>query len=149
MRQHSNRISAEVRCWIPCPPDGPAPVPKTGQTEPYFTGDDGDYAKGVASPGPRFTDNGNFTVTDNLTGLMWRKNPTVAMTWEEALNHCNLLDVSGYDDWRLPNIREMQSLLDYGEYSPALPSGHPFLNVQSDIYWTVLPELIMGTLRLT
>ena len=51
-----------------------APVPKTGQTDPYgLIGTDGDLEKGVASPTPRFTDNGNGTVTDKLTGLIWMK----------------------------------------------------------------------------
>ena len=48
-----------------------AGVPKTGQTTFYATGDDGDLEKGVPWPSPRFTDNGNGTVTDNLTGLTW------------------------------------------------------------------------------
>ena len=48
----------------------PAPVPKTGLTSSYLTGDDGDLQKGVPSPNPRFTNNGDGTVTDNLTGLM-------------------------------------------------------------------------------
>ena len=50
-----------------------APVPKTGQTTAYAAGDDGTLQKGVASPTPRFTDHGNGTVTDNLTGLIWTK----------------------------------------------------------------------------
>jgi hypothetical protein len=55
----------------PCPSDGPAPVPKTWQTTSYGTGDDGDLRKGVAWPDPRWTDNGDGTVTDHLTGLIW------------------------------------------------------------------------------
>ena len=51
-----------------------APVPKTGQTTIYAAGDDGALQKGVAWPTPRFTDNDNGTVTDNLTGLIWMKN---------------------------------------------------------------------------
>ena len=51
-----------------------APVPKTGQTTSYGTGDDGALQKGVAWPTPRFTDNSNGTVTDNLTRLIWMKN---------------------------------------------------------------------------
>jgi hypothetical protein len=51
-----------------------APVPKTGQKTSYPPGDDGDLAKGVAWPNPRFTDNGDGTITDNLTGLIWLKN---------------------------------------------------------------------------
>ena len=51
----------------PCPPNGPAPVEKTGQTTSYGIGDDGDLEKGIPWPNPRFTDNLNGTVTDNLT----------------------------------------------------------------------------------
>ncbi len=46
-------------------------LPRTGQTDRHATGDDGDLEKGVAWPTPRFMDNGNGTITDNLTGLMW------------------------------------------------------------------------------
>ena len=41
----------------------------------------------------------------------------------------------GYDDWRLPNVKQLQSLVDYGTTYPALPSGHPFVDVQVD-YWS-------------
>jgi len=51
-----------------------APVPKTGQTTSYDTRDDGALEKGVAWPTPRFTDNNNGTITDNLTKLIWMKN---------------------------------------------------------------------------
>ena len=54
-------------------PTGPAPVPKTGQTESLADHDDGYYKKGVEWPNPRFIDNGDGTVTDKLTGLLWLK----------------------------------------------------------------------------
>jgi hypothetical protein len=54
--------------------EAPAPVPQTGQTASYAAGDDGDIQAGVPWPVPRFTDNGNGTVRDNLTGLIWLKN---------------------------------------------------------------------------
>ncbi len=67
----------------------PAPVPQTGQTISYATGDDGALQKGVALPSPRFTDNGNGTVTDNLTGLIWLKNanPCGPKNWYDAINY--------------------------------------------------------------
>ena len=78
--------------------------------------------KGVAWPNPRFTDNGNGTVTDNLTGLIWLKNANCfgAKDWAMALSdantlnngECGLTDGSVEGDWRLPNVREMQSLID-------------------------------------
>lgn len=143
---------------------GPAPVAKSGQTTCYDqsnnvidcpdTGHDGDIQAGVAWPEPRFTDNGNGTVTDNLTGLIWLKDascsdlagpdPTGRGSWTTALSAsntlaegtCGLTDGSSAGDWRLPNIRELHSLIDFGNYTPALPSGHPFIDVQSDYYWS-------------
>jgi hypothetical protein len=141
-------VSAEEGIYvIPVKKNNYAPVPKTGQTASYATGDDGELEKGVASPNPRFTDNGNGTVTDNLTGLIWLKNANCAsgtITWTAALIYCNglasgtcgLTDGSVAGDWRLTNIKELQSLIDYGRDGPALPSGHPFTNVQSYLYWS-------------
>jgi hypothetical protein len=124
--------------------DPPAPVAKTGQTINYATGDDGDLQKGIASPSPRFTDNGDGTVTDNLTGLMWAKdaNPGGAMNWNSAIDYANNLSLgsaesgASYTDWRLPNVRELKSLLDLGNTEFVLPSDHPFLNVQTKPYWS-------------
>lgn len=133
----------------PCPPSGPAMVPKTGRTTCYDengnvrdcagTGEDGEYQKGVASPSPRFTDHGDGTVTDNLTGLMWTKDVQQipgTMHWQAALDACNNLVYAGYDDWRLPSLRELQSLIDYGQKDPALPPGHPFEHQVSALYWS-------------
>ena len=132
----------------PCPPDGPAPVEKTGQTSSYNLGDDGDLEKGVAWPNPRFTDNGDGTVTDNLTGLIWLRDANCSVfnaprSWEDALNiivpqledgFCQLMDGSIPGDWRLPSVKELQSLIDFGEANPPLPSGHPFTNVLITTY---------------
>jgi len=111
---------------------------KTGQTTFYKTGDDGDLQKGVDWPTPRFTDNtgsGAGTVTDNLTGFMWAKDANAAglKTWDGALAYCNDLILGGHDDWRLPNVKELLSLVDFGKNDPALPGGHPFDNVQAGL----------------
>ena len=54
-----------------------------------------------------------------------------------SLGICGLIDGSSAGDWRLPNIRELLSLVDYGQSAPALPSGHPFLNVTpTGVYWS-------------
>ncbi len=98
-------------------------------------------------PEPRFTDNGNGTVTDNLTGLIWLKNANCfgIETWTQALadvngflmsGQCGLSDGSVLTDWRLPNRKELSSLVDFGESSPVLPLGHPFTSVQSSNYWS-------------
>jgi hypothetical protein len=137
-----------------------ASVPKTGQTDAYgLTGTDGDLKKGVAWPTPRFTANGNGTVTDNLTKLIWMQNAysfVSGRTWAQALSEANILqsgsipgltDNSMAGDWRLPNLRELQSLVDYGGYTPAiLPAGHPFTNVKPGTYWssTTYPHITTG-----
>ena len=119
-----------------------AGVPKTGQTTSYATGDDGDLQHGVPWPDPRFTDHEDGTVTDELTGLMWGQAPhglagnSGGMNWSDALTFCNALSHAGHDDWRLPNVRELQSLIDYGQYNLALPSDHPFAGVRSSYYWS-------------
>jgi hypothetical protein len=64
-------------------------------------------------------DNGDGTITDNATGLMWAKTDNgEAILWEDALNYAENATLSGYDDWRLPNIKELQSIVDYTR-SPA------------------------------
>ena len=132
----------------PCPPDGPSPVEKTLQTICYDeggtqiscsgTGQDGEYQIGVILPEPRFIDHEDGTVTDNLTGLMWAKdakqiNETL---WSEAVAYCNNLELANYSDWRLPNVKELLSLLDYGYDHPSLPVGHPFIDVINGEYWS-------------
>ncbi|MCX5884521.1 MAG: DUF1566 domain-containing protein [Proteobacteria bacterium] len=123
----------------------PAPVWKTGQAESYYSGDDGDLERGVPWPSPRFIDHGNGTVTDNLTDLMWTKNanlPNGKKTWQGALDYVSSLNAShylGYTDWRLPNRKELFSLIDRSQYNPALPASHPFTYVQANYdgyYWS-------------
>jgi hypothetical protein len=135
-----------------------APVPKTGQTTSYATDDDGDYEKGVAWPNPRFTDNGDNTVTDNLTGLMWTKDANLfgKKTWSDAITASENLILGpgcGYIDWRLPNANELSSLIHRGHYDPALPNtagtgwwseGDPFTNVQNN-YWSSTTHAISSS----
>ncbi len=121
-------------------------IAKTGQTTSYAVGDDGELQKGTAWPSPRFTDNNNGTVTDNLTGLVWLKNANCfgTQTWANALTSantlasgaCGLTDSSSVGDWHLPNIVELESLVDAERFNPALPAGHPFTGVQSFVYWS-------------
>jgi hypothetical protein len=131
-------------------------VPKTGQTTIYAPGDDGDIQAGVEWPAPRFVNNGDGTVTDNLTGLVWLIDANCgggAMYWYNALAYCNglasgscgLTDSSVAGDWRLPNILELESLVHYGETYPSIPDtagtgqwseGDPFSGVVQSIYWS-------------
>jgi hypothetical protein len=120
----------------------PCPVAKTGQTPSYRTGDDGDLETGTAWPNPRFTDLSDGTVKDNLTGLEWVKAPhslsgnSGTMKWISAIDFCNNLVYAGHSDWRLPSIKELESLVNCGAYNPALPAGHPFAGVQNGLYWS-------------
>src|SRR5579871_6046 len=94
----------------------------------------------------RFSDNRDGTVADNVTGLVWLKDagcfgPT---NWAGALARvnalasgaCGLTDGSAAGDWRLPNINELESLVDVSASHPALSAGHPFTNVSNAIYWS-------------
>ena len=120
-------------------------VPQTGQTNCYDTfgveitcadtGQDGDLRKGVEWPIPRFTDNGDGTVSDHFTGLTWVQwILCFSGDWAASLAHvneladglCGLSDGSAPGEWRMPNIKELMSTIDYGEHSPALPAGAPF-----------------------
>ena len=77
---------------IPVKKNNYALVPETGQTATYAIGDDGQLEKGVAWPNPRFTYNGDGTVTDNLTGLIWLKDTNCRgqRTWADALSDSDL-----------------------------------------------------------
>ena len=90
----------------------PRELPRTGQTTSYRAGDDGDFEAGW--PGGRFRDNGDGTVTDFATGLMWVQDVgadpgapfNAAVNWDNAIDNCLALNYAGYDDWRLPNAKE-------------------------------------------
>jgi hypothetical protein len=117
---------------------GAVSLPKTGQTSSYGTGDDAYLPMGVAWPSPRFTDNGDGTICDKLTGLMWEQAPYgTTRTWANALTYSNDLNLGGYSDWRLPNVNELESLINAGEVdTEAWLNQQGFSNVQADNYWS-------------
>ena len=146
------------------------------------TGQDGDINAGIPLPNPRFTDNEDGTVSDNLTGLVWLKDANCIQTnypdfdnddivwdgkviWYHALDFVDGINDgiypdcgAGYTDWRLPNLREIHSLVNYGFKPPSLSDtagtgqmseGDPFINVAwkagSDVeYWTSTTMLDTG-----
>jgi hypothetical protein len=116
----------------------PAAIPATGQTTSYAAGDDGDLEVGVAWPAVRFTDNADGTTTDHLTGLMWASTAgSTRMDWEGALSVTGASTLAGYDDWRLPNVNELTSLVNLERSGPnAWLNGLPeFAGIQSGSYW--------------
>jgi hypothetical protein len=83
-----------------------------------------------------FKDNGDGTITDNYSGLMWQKvKATDLMTWEEALSYASGLSLSGKADWRLPNVKEIQSLNDPKLSKPSFDKNY-FVNVLSGNFWS-------------
>jgi hypothetical protein len=73
------------------------------------------YVRGATNYGINdFTDDGNSTIMDNATGLMWMKNDSeTGMAWADALSYAEDMEFGGYSDWRLPNVKELQSIVDY------------------------------------
>ena len=101
-------------------------VANTGRSAIIQMGDDGYFHKGVAWPNPRFTVLANTNmVQDNLTGLVWARNANIlggATNWSTAVTFCTNLVYGGQSGWRLPNVRELNSLVDYGRINPPLLS---------------------------
>lgn len=102
------------------------------------TGQDGELRLGRPWPDPRFRVQGD-DVVDLLTGLRWMRRADLCgavVTWSEALDAVRLLNGgNAAAPWRLPNINELESLVDCARHSPALPGGHPFLDVAEE-YWS-------------
>ncbi|MDM8540532.1 DUF1566 domain-containing protein [Desulfococcaceae bacterium HSG9] len=159
-----------------------AAVPKTGAAICFDkvgtsrtcagTGEDGEHKKGAALPNPRFTDNSDGTVTDNMTGLIWLKDANCMLwtDWQTALYNigkstdgagvslnsgkdfsCTDYTAGAFDDWRLPNAKELQSLIHYGYSSSTLSDaagtdrwseGDAFTGVSSVYYWSSTSKMI-------
>ena len=123
----------------------------TGQTRCYDatgkeinclrSGQDGEFLRGAPWPLSRFEVQGSVVV-DHATGLQWTKDANIGgfpCTWLEAfaqIAELNQQQHGGYADWRLPNRNELRSLVSYQAKNPALPDGHPFVNIFLGWYWS-------------
>jgi hypothetical protein len=148
--------------------DNTIKLPKTGQMTCYDssgtvmsctnTGQDGDLQKGVAWPNPRFSTNGDTSITDNLTGIVWAPNGNLmsmrdphwekqgpasdgTVTWQHALDYVAKLNAEnylGHNDWRLPNSKELRSLVNNAQLNTAAwLNNQGFTNAQAgDFYWS-------------
>ena len=139
-----------------CPPE--YGLPWTGQTTVYQANDDGTYQKGYTLTRPivkgvgshRFTDNGDGTISDAATGLMWVKDPiaapgapfNAAMNWSNAIINCEALNFATHTDWRLPNVKELLSIMDY-EGAPRYIDAVFFPNTVFANYWSSTTLLFM------
>ena len=107
-------------------------------------------------PNDRYTIHGDGTVTDTLTSLMWLQcslgqdpsndcsGDASTYTWKEALEAAEAYELDSHTDWRLPNIKELESLVALDRYDPAINST-VFPNTSSDKYWSSSPSLDVGT----
>ncbi len=105
-------------------------------------GQDASFRTGLAWPAPRFTSVHEDLVQDRLTGLVWTRKTNFfdfPLTWDQALEEIRNMNIRGYaghDDWRLPNRRELRSILSHNDIKPSLPRDHPFTDIFISWYWT-------------
>ena len=116
------------------------------------TGQDGELQAGLKFTQTRFAHN-NETVLDNTTGLTWLRSADIhkkPMDWESAFDLISVMNdekAYGYNDWRVPNIFELESVTDLSRHSPALPVDHPFHDVM-EYYWSSTTSLYDTTYAL-
>lgn len=112
------------------------------------SGQDAENTAPLATAKSRFKKLADNLIADSLTGLIWPQNANLTefpLTWPEALHFVNTMNAGnkfGYNDWRLPNRRELRSLMSYQTRKPALPAGHPFENIYLGWYWTATTAAI-------
>jgi len=138
------------------------PISDTGQTKCYNAdgdeitcgtapvGQDAEYTSANSfTCDPSFTDNGDGTITDNCTGLMWKTcsegqtygagpvctGDASTFTWVNALSQCEGLNYAGHSDWRLPNAKELLSIVNYQNSDPAINTTY-FPATAAYHYWS-------------
>lgn len=114
-------------------------IPDTGQSKCYnntdeitcpavgsdFYGQDAQYTNNS----PDYTDNNDDTITDNVTGLVWQKNMGEKMTFEKAFSKAEKLNLGGHDDWRVPTIKELYSLILFSGQVGGQEAIDPFIDM--------------------
>lgn len=126
-------------------------LPKTGQTAVILPFDDGDLQKGwwkgrtAATNRQRFVAkiiSGERVVIDRATGLMWPKYGDadicaggIALDWSVSVSYFDENEFAGFEDWRLPNIHELSSIIDFGRHNPAIDPIFEATQL-ADAYWS-------------
>jgi len=142
---HSARTITDANFMALRATDKLVDLPRSGQSVSYVNGDDASAARGVVWPATRFIDNNDGTISDALTGLIWLKdagcitaqnwNSTLAAANQLANGACGLTDSSTAGQWRMPNIGELETLVDVSQSNPAVSANHPFINL-ANTYWS-------------
>lgn len=115
-------------------------LPDTGQWQDFtpIFGEDSDYTIHPLS----YTDNGDGTVTDNNTGLMWQQaDDGILRNWYDAVSYCSNLSLAGHTDWRLPEIQELTDIVNYGVGFPAIDTTF-FPNTKNNFYWSSTTDVV-------
>ena len=99
----------------------------------------------AGAPNPAsYTINADGTTTDNVTGLMWQTNvPSATYLWANAGTVCPGLSLAGYNDWRLPTLIELMSIVDYTTYDPSI-NGYYFPSTPAESFWCACPAPYKG-----
>ncbi len=117
-----------------------SPAQAVDAVGPYYALPSWDRKMGVVNRFVVLTNWGSAAVLDKETGLVWEKSPSITpVTWYEARDHCTMGTTTGSRrGWRLPAVHELTSLIDTTVATPGLtlPPGHPFLLIQSAVYWS-------------
>ena len=103
----------------------------------------------VTNGGPNpesYTDNGDGTLTDNVTGLIWQQDaPATTYAWPDAVAYCPTLTLAGHSDWRLPRRIELVSIVDTSRTYPSADSRFHFLPTSTDLFWSSSPDALSST----
>lgn len=92
----------------------------------------------VGKTGIRYKQNGNGSVLDVETNLEWQQNYSLGHDWKSAVDYCKSIDLAGNSDWRLPNLKELGSIVDPQRKNPSIDTRT--FNATSDRYWTSSTE---------
>ncbi len=85
----------------------------------------------------QFVDNGDGTISDMTSGLMWMKDDSgEGLDWENALSYAENLEYAGHTDWKLPNVKELQSIVDYSGVYPAISKSYFNITDDDAYFWT-------------
>lgn len=125
-------VGTDTSSDIPPPPDGEAPG-GGGNVAAKFVR----CVRGDAYAVNEFIDNGDGTISDLATGLMWMQTDSgEGKDWENALAYAENLEHAGYSDWRLPNVKELQSIVDYSGVYPAIDANFFQVTDIDAYFWT-------------